>query len=145
MTRAHHPAFTNPTPDTNHTSPSVTIELFGVPRLLEGARSITAAGWTLADLAADLVRRSPALAGHVLDAGECRPKAADVILYQGRQELHEHQVRHVLDLPIRRGGQLFEGQLLRLAAESSAHRWHRHYTVPGSRDGEAGEQRGDRS
>ncbi len=48
--------------------PSVTVELFGVPRLLEGTRSITAAGATLADLAADLVRRSPALAGRVLDA-----------------------------------------------------------------------------
>jgi hypothetical protein len=49
--------------------PSITVELFGVPRLLEGACSITAAGTTLADLAADLVRRSPALAGRVLDAG----------------------------------------------------------------------------
>ena len=53
-------------PDTQ--SPPVTVELFGVPRLLEGARSISAAGATLADLAADLVRRSPALAGRVLDA-----------------------------------------------------------------------------
>jgi molybdopterin converting factor small subunit len=53
-------------PDT--LTPSVTVELFGVPRLLEGARSISAAGATLADLAADLVRRSPALAGRVLDA-----------------------------------------------------------------------------
>ena len=47
--------------------PSVTVELFGVPRLMMGARSITAAGATLAELAADLVRRSPALAGRVLD------------------------------------------------------------------------------
>jgi hypothetical protein len=47
--------------------PSVTVELFGVPRLLMGARSLTAQGATLADLAADLVRRSPALAGRVLD------------------------------------------------------------------------------
>ena len=39
-----------------------------MPRLLEGARSISANGATLADLAADLVRRSPALAGRVLDA-----------------------------------------------------------------------------
>ncbi len=49
-------------------SPSIAVELFGVPRLLEGARSISAAGATLAELAADLVRRSPALAGRVLDA-----------------------------------------------------------------------------
>jgi molybdopterin converting factor small subunit len=48
-------------------SPSVTVELFGVPRLLLGGRSVTACGATLADLAADLVRRSPALAGRVLD------------------------------------------------------------------------------
>jgi molybdopterin converting factor small subunit len=58
----------NPSPITHHPLPSITVELFGVPRLLEGARSITAAGATLADLAADLVRRSPALAGRVLDA-----------------------------------------------------------------------------
>ena len=65
-----------PSPITHHPSPchratlppSITVELFGVPRLLEGARSITAAGATLADLAADLVRRRPGLAGRVLDA-----------------------------------------------------------------------------
>ena len=62
MTSSH------PTPNTHHPSPSVTVELFGVPRLLEGARSISADGTTLANLAADLVRRSPALAGRVLDA-----------------------------------------------------------------------------
>ena len=62
------------TPQTHHPiipvtlPPSVTVELFGVPRLLMGARSLTANGATLADLAADLVRRSPALAGRVLDA-----------------------------------------------------------------------------
>ena len=39
-----------------------------MPRLLAGGRSVAAAGATLADLAADLVRRSPALAGRVLDA-----------------------------------------------------------------------------
>jgi hypothetical protein len=33
-----------------------------------GTRSLTANGATLADLAADLMRRSPALAGQVLDA-----------------------------------------------------------------------------
>jgi molybdopterin converting factor small subunit len=52
-------------PDTP--SPSVTVELFGVPRLLMATRSLTATGATLADLAADLVLRSPALAGRVLD------------------------------------------------------------------------------
>jgi molybdopterin converting factor small subunit len=59
MIRSHHPPSSNPSP--------ITVELFGVPRLLEGAHSISAAGATLADLAADLVRRSPALAGRVLD------------------------------------------------------------------------------
>jgi molybdopterin converting factor small subunit len=66
-----------PSPITRHSSPSppatlppsVTVEFFGVPRLLMRARSLTANGATLADLAADLVRRSPALAGRVLDAG----------------------------------------------------------------------------
>ncbi|MBW3634103.1 MAG: MoaD/ThiS family protein [Chloroflexi bacterium] len=53
---------------THHPSPSVTVELFGVPRLLVGARSVAATGATLADLAMDLIRQSPALAGRVLDA-----------------------------------------------------------------------------
>ena len=65
-----------PTPITYHLSPchiatlqpSITVELFGVPRLIEGARSVMGTGATLADLAADLVRRRPALAGRVLDA-----------------------------------------------------------------------------
>jgi hypothetical protein len=39
-----------------------------VPRLLIGSHVLTANGATLADLASDLVRRSPALAGRVLDA-----------------------------------------------------------------------------
>ena len=49
-------------------SPSVTlaVELFGVPRLLAGSRSVTASGRTLAELAADLVRRQPVFAGRVL-------------------------------------------------------------------------------
>ena len=68
MTRSHLPPSSNPSPITHHPSPSITVELFGVPRLLEGARSISANGATLADLAADLVQRSPALAGRVLDA-----------------------------------------------------------------------------
>ena len=66
----------SPSPITHHPSPchpaapppSVTVELFGVPRLLIGARSLIANGATLADLAADLVQRSPVLAGRVLDA-----------------------------------------------------------------------------
>ena len=68
MIRSQVPPSSNPSPDTHHPSPSITVELFGVPRLFEGARSISAAGATLAQLAADLVRRSPALADRVLDA-----------------------------------------------------------------------------
>jgi molybdopterin converting factor small subunit len=69
MTRSHHPPSSNPSPyDPITLSPSIRVELFGVPRLLMGARSLTANGATLADLAADLVRRSPALAGRVLDS-----------------------------------------------------------------------------
>jgi len=45
----------------------VAVELFGVPRLLAGARSLSAAGDTLGELAADVGRRCPALAGKVLD------------------------------------------------------------------------------
>jgi len=47
--------------------PTIPVELFGVPRLVAGARAIDAAGLTLADLAADLLRRQPTLAGRVLD------------------------------------------------------------------------------
>src|SRR5262245_20505325 len=47
--------------------PAIPVELFGVPRLVGGARSVSAIGATLADLAADLVRRQPSLAGRVLD------------------------------------------------------------------------------
>ncbi len=75
MTQSYPPAPSNSAPITHHPSPCapvspspLTVELFGVPRLLVGARSITASGTTLADLAADLVRQSPALAGRVLDA-----------------------------------------------------------------------------
>lgn len=49
--------------------PALTVELFGVPRLLAGRRAIAARGATLGDLAADLARACPALAGRVLDAG----------------------------------------------------------------------------
>lgn len=49
-------------------APLVAVEFFGVPRLLAGQRSVLAAGATLAELAADLVVRCPALAGGVLDA-----------------------------------------------------------------------------
>src|SRR4051794_8034786 len=50
------------------TAPMIPVELFGVPRLVAGARAVDAAGATLAELAADLLRRQPALAGRVLDA-----------------------------------------------------------------------------
>jgi hypothetical protein len=64
LRNANHP----PSPFHPDTPSPITVELFGVPRLVEGARSVSAAGVTLAELAADLVRRSPALAGRVLDA-----------------------------------------------------------------------------
>jgi molybdopterin converting factor small subunit len=57
----------SPSPITHHSLPSIRVELFGVPRLLMGTRSLTAQGATLTDLAADLVRRCPTLAGRVLD------------------------------------------------------------------------------
>lgn len=43
------------------------VELFGVPRLLAGARAIPVAGDTLGALAAALAARCPALRGTVLD------------------------------------------------------------------------------
>lgn len=49
------------------TPAAIRVELFGVPRLLAGERALPAVGATLAELAADLGRRCPALAGKVLD------------------------------------------------------------------------------
>ncbi|MGH2616153.1 MAG: MoaD/ThiS family protein [Thermomicrobiales bacterium] len=60
------------TPSPAHPT-TLRVELFGVPRLLAGSRAVDAAGATLAELAADLVRRSPALAGKVLDAASGWP------------------------------------------------------------------------
>lgn len=69
-TRSHTPS-SNPSPNQGTPlSPSgaLTVELFGVPRLLAGTRWVEVTGTTLANLAADLVRCSPELAGRVLDA-----------------------------------------------------------------------------
>jgi molybdopterin converting factor small subunit len=63
------------TANTVPTTSSHAVELFGVPRLLVGQRAVTAAGATLAELAADLVQRSPVLAGRVLEAGTGWPLA----------------------------------------------------------------------
>jgi molybdopterin converting factor small subunit len=49
------------------TSAAHSVELFGAPRLLAGVSVAEAAGGTLGELAADLARRLPALAGPVLD------------------------------------------------------------------------------
>jgi hypothetical protein len=62
-------------PLVSHRQPTVLVEVFGVPRLLTGAKVIAARGETLATLAADLVRRQPALAGRVLDAASGWPLA----------------------------------------------------------------------
>ncbi len=94
-TQADSPS-SNPSPITLRPSPSITVELFGVPRLLLGARSITAAGATLADLAADLMRRSPALAGRVLDARTGWPLA-------GYSFVVDEQFTRDRDLPLRPG------------------------------------------
>ena len=68
----HHPITPSPssppaTPPPRHPA-TLAVELFGVPRLLAGQRVVTANGATLEELARDLARRSPALAGRVLDA-----------------------------------------------------------------------------
>lgn len=55
------------TPSGDDARPSIhLVELFGVPRLLAGA-SVRAAGSTLGEVAADLLRVAPTLAGPVLD------------------------------------------------------------------------------
>jgi molybdopterin converting factor small subunit len=52
---------------TPHHPITLAVELFGVPRLLAGERTVLAAGETLGELAADLAKRHPVLAGRVLD------------------------------------------------------------------------------
>ena len=94
----------SPSPITHHPSachpatlpPTVTVELFGVPRLLMDAPSLTASGATLADLAADLVRRSPALAGRVLDTCTGWP-------LNGYSFVVDEQFTRDRDLPLRPG------------------------------------------
>ena len=97
MTQSHLPSPHHRSPyHPDASSVSITVELFGVPRLLEGARSITAAGTTLADLAADLVRRSPALAGRVLDASTGWP-------VDGYSFVVDEQFTRDRDLPLHAG------------------------------------------
>lgn len=60
--RSHTTEFISPA-----STPQISVEFFGVPRLLAGERAVSAAGATLGELAADLLRRCPALAGQVLD------------------------------------------------------------------------------
>ena len=52
---------------------AIEVELFGVPRVLVGPR-VAARGATLAELAADLAARAPALAGPVLDPATGWPR-----------------------------------------------------------------------
>lgn len=47
---------------------TVEVELFGVPRVLAGERSLRVEGTTLGEVAAALGRACPALVGRVLDA-----------------------------------------------------------------------------
>ena len=48
-------------------APTVDVELFGVPRLLAGGRSLRVAGRTLGEVAAALGVRCPTLVGKVVD------------------------------------------------------------------------------
>ena len=96
MTQSHLPSPHHPITPSPHQPPPITVELFGVPRLLEGMRSISANGATLADLAADLVRRSPALAGRVLDANTGWP-------LDGYSFVVDEQFTRDRDLPLHAG------------------------------------------
>ena len=51
----------------NPATATVEVELFGVPRVLAGERSVRVAGTTLGEVAAALGRACPALVGRVLD------------------------------------------------------------------------------
>jgi molybdopterin converting factor small subunit len=76
--------------------PTVTVELFGVPRLLTAKRVATAAGRSLADLAADLLHREPALAGTVLDPATGWP-------LPGYSFVVDERFSRDPDLPLREG------------------------------------------
>lgn len=62
------PQYVPPMTSSPHHPITLRVELFGVPRLLTGEREVIAAGATLGELAADLLRQTPPLAGRVLDA-----------------------------------------------------------------------------
>ena len=99
MTTQSRTPSSNPSPShpiTLSPCPTLTVELFGVPRLLAGTRVVAAAGAMLADLAADLVQRSPALAGRVLDAHTGWP-------LDGYSFVVDEQFTRDRDLPLRPG------------------------------------------
>lgn len=52
----------------NRVPAGIEVELFGVPRVLAGRRSVNVAGATLGEVAGALGRACPALVGRVLDA-----------------------------------------------------------------------------
>jgi hypothetical protein len=56
-------------------APTVTVELFGVPRLLLGQGHVAVTGETLAEVARMLLAAAPALAGPVLDPATGWPNA----------------------------------------------------------------------
>lgn len=58
-----------PISQTEATSGLVQVELFGVPRLVAGQRSLRVAGATLAELVAALEAACPALVGRVIADG----------------------------------------------------------------------------
>ena len=74
----------------------VTIELFGVPRLLAGKQTAAGEGLSLGELAADLLRREPALAGRVLDAATGWPLPGYAFVVDERFTRDPH-------LPLREG------------------------------------------
>lgn len=59
-------SITGPEPQALSSGPTHEVELFGVPRLLAGRARVPVCGATLADVAADLARCAPELAGAVI-------------------------------------------------------------------------------
>jgi molybdopterin converting factor small subunit len=50
---------------------SIEVELFGVPRLITGERSVRVTAQTLGEVAKELGRVYPALLGRVIDQSDC--------------------------------------------------------------------------
>lgn len=65
-------------------APAITVELFGVPRMLHGQATVTVDGATLGEIGRALRDAAPALAGPVLDPASGWPNDGYIFVVAGR-------------------------------------------------------------